>query len=135
MTKLVILSAQERRRFDSPPHFNVDERTINFNKFAKAVFFANNQEFKQGTKEDQEIAAACMVLIQNSIVLWNYLYLSELLANNADNEQRKQMISSIKHGSVITWQHINLHGEYDFTKHAANDVPFDMNKIMSLNIG
>ena len=28
------------------------------NKFSKAVFFANNQEFKQGEKEEQEIAAA-----------------------------------------------------------------------------
>lgn len=43
------------------------------NKFSKAVFFANNQEFKCGTKEEQEISAACKVLIQNIIVLWNYL--------------------------------------------------------------
>ena len=44
------------------------------NKFSKAVFFANSGEFKCGTKEEQEIAAACKVLIQNAIVLWNYLY-------------------------------------------------------------
>ncbi len=105
------------------------------NKFSKAVFFANNQEFKQGTKEEQEIATACMVLIQNIIVLWNYLHLSQLLANNSDIEQRQRMIESILHGSMITWQHINLHGEYDFTKHAANDSPFDMAKIIGLQIG
>lgn len=52
------------------------------NKFSKAVFFANNQEFKQGDVGDQKIATACKVLIQNVILLWNYLYLSQLLANN-----------------------------------------------------
>lgn len=39
------------------------------NKFSKAVFFANNQEFREGTKEEQEIVTACKVLIQNIIVL------------------------------------------------------------------
>ena len=45
------------------------------NRFSNAVFYANNSEFKQGTAEEQKIAVACKTLIQNSIVLWNYLYL------------------------------------------------------------
>lgn len=104
------------------------------NKFSKAVFFANNQEFKQGTKEEQEIATACMVLIQNSIVLWNYLYLSQLLANNSNLKERQQMVMTIKHGSIISWQHINFHGEYDFSMQAVNDTPFDMAKILALEV-
>ncbi len=75
-----------------------------------------------------------MVLIQNAIVLWNYLYLSELLANTVDPEQRKQMLAFIKKGSIMTWQHINLHGEYDFSKQAANDRAFDLEKILALKI-
>jgi TnpA family transposase len=102
------------------------------NKFSKAIFFANNQEFKQGTKEEQEIATACMVLIQNSILLWNYLYLSQIVANNTDVKERNQMIDSIKRGSMMAWRHINLQGEYDFTNTAANDFPFDMEKILAL---
>ncbi len=43
------------------------------NKISKAVF-SNSQEFKQGAKEEQEIATACMALIQNTILLWNYLF-------------------------------------------------------------
>ena len=105
------------------------------NKFAKAIFFANNREFQQGDPENQKIATACMVLIQNAIVLWNYLYLSQLLAENTNTNQRQQMIESIKHGSMITWQHVNLQGEYDFTKHAANDMPFDLTKILALQVG
>lgn len=75
-----------------------------------------------------------MVLIQNAIVLWNYLYLSQLLTDNSNANQRQQIIESIKHGSMITWQYVNLQGEYDFTKHAANYIPFDLTKILALKI-
>ena len=63
------------------------------NKFSAAVFFANNQEFKQGSKDDQETAMNCRMLIQNAIVLWNYLYLSQLLANCKDKEQQNEMLN------------------------------------------
>lgn len=33
---------------------------------------------------------------------------------------------------LISWQHINLHGEYDFTKCVANDNPFDIQRISTL---
>ncbi len=102
------------------------------NRFSKAVFFANNQEFKEGTKEEQEISTACKVLIQNIIILWNYLYLSQLLANNANTEERINMIKSMKRGSLIAWKHINLQGEYDFTKHAANNNFFNIEQILAL---
>ncbi|MBY0533430.1 MAG: transposase [Rickettsiaceae bacterium] len=44
------------------------------NKFAKAVFFANSQEFRAGSTEEQMLIVACRSFIQNCIVLWNYLY-------------------------------------------------------------
>lgn len=46
-------------------------------KFAKAVYHGGNQESLQATKEEQEKAEACKRLIQNAIILWNYLYLSK----------------------------------------------------------
>jgi TnpA family transposase len=103
------------------------------NKFYSAVFFDKNQEFQIGTKEEQEIAIACTVLIQNAIILWNYLYLSQLIANNENTEERKRMIDSIKRGSIIIWSHINLNGEYNFLRYTtANDSFFDMTKILAL---
>ena len=105
------------------------------NKFSKAVFFDRNQEFKYGSKEEQEIAMACKVLIQNAIVLWNYLYLSTLLANNHDLDERSQMVLSIKRGSIMAWQHFNFHGEYDFTKISANDSHFELDKLLALKFG
>ncbi len=105
------------------------------NKFGNAVFYANNSEFKQALREEQGVIISCRVLIQNAIVLWNYLYLSQLLANCADDQERGEMINMIKEGSVITWTHVNLHGEFDFRRRAANESHFNMNKILSLRVG
>jgi TnpA family transposase len=104
------------------------------NRFSKAVFFANNQEFKQGTKEEQEVSTACKVFIQNAIVLWNYLYLSQLVANAVNRHERRHIAELITKGSVITWRHINMQGEYDFTKRAANSKYFDIEKILALKL-
>lgn len=104
------------------------------NKFSKAVFFANNQEFQYGEKGEQEIVTACKVLIQNAIVLWNYLYLSQILATNANPHERGIVLNSIKWSSMMSWQHINMQGEYDFTKHNKSTNVFDMDKILSLKV-
>lgn len=104
------------------------------NKFAHAVFFDNDQAFREGTKEEQEIGTACQVLLQNTIILWNYLYLSDLILKTKDKEQRTSIIEAIAQGSVITWRHVNLRGEYDFTHKPANDPKFDLKRIKSLKI-
>ncbi len=104
------------------------------NLFSKAVFFANNQEFRDGSREEQEIATACKVLIQNAIVLWNTLYLSQRLSSVGNAEEQREMLNAITSGSLLTWQHVNLQGEYDFRHIAANDEPFNMKRIMALRL-
>lgn len=47
---------------------------------------------------------------------------------------REALIESIRQGSVITWRHVNLRGEYDFNAKAANDERFDLEKILLLKI-
>ncbi len=86
------------------------------NRFAKAVFFGQNQEFQVATKQEQEKIILCRRLIQNSIVFWNYLYLSELLARIDSQPVLEEMISVIDNGTAVTWQHVNMMGEYDFIK-------------------
>ncbi len=106
------------------------------NKFAKAVFFANSQEFRAGSTEEQMLIVACRSFIQNCIVLWNYLYLSQVLVEQPDKDARMSLLQTIKRSSVICWRHINLHGEYDFT--VANDsvgMVFDLDRIKKLSIG
>ena len=103
------------------------------NKFSKAVFFDKNQEFTVATREEQEIVATCKALIQNAIVLWNYLYLSQLFVDAKKGQDKIALLSTIKNGSLMTWQHVNMRGEYDFTK-AANSTKFDVSKILALKI-
>jgi hypothetical protein len=64
------------------------------------------------------------VLIQNAIILWNTLYLSQQLSNTGNTEEQGEMLNAITSGSLLTWQHVNLQGEYDFRRVAANDDPF-----------
>lgn len=62
------------------------------------------------------------------------MYLSNLIISTTDKEMRSDLIEAISQGSVITWQHVNLRGEYDFRKRAANDSKFDMKKIRNLKL-
>jgi hypothetical protein len=62
---------------------------------------------------------------------WNYLYLSQLLGEANTEDRRADFVESIKHGSVVSWQHINLHGEYDFSDDKLQDsVGLDLPKIV-----
>lgn len=85
------------------------------NKFARAISFGHNQEFVQGEKEDQEIAEGCRRLIKNAIICWSHLYLSRALSAETDPARRAELIEALRQGSVATWKHFNLHGEFDFS--------------------
>jgi hypothetical protein len=75
----------------------------------------------QETKEEQNIAEGCRRLIENAIICWNYLYLSQKIVDERDENQKQELVEAIKNGSVVTWQHINLHGEYDFSDEKLQD--------------
>jgi len=104
------------------------------NRFSKAVFFANNQEFQVGNLGDQQITATCTALIQNAIVLWNAMLLSQRLVDTPDKEERQELLTSIRSGSLLSWQHVNMQGEYDFRPMAANEDRFDKVKIRKLRL-
>jgi TnpA family transposase len=105
------------------------------NKFSKAILFGNNQEIQYSSKEEQEMVVGCQRLIQNAIVLWNELYLSQKLALLEDGESRKALLTIIRNGSTLIWHYVNLHGEYDFTQDIEEqDMLFDMNKILALKV-
>ena len=112
---------------------NVVELT---HRFSRAVFFGNNQEFEAETKDEQEVVAGCKQLIQNAIVLWNYLFLSEKLAKTTDLVERSEMLTAIQAGSIVNWQHINLQGEYDFAGKNLhqNANTFDLPKIFDFSL-
>ena len=103
------------------------------NKFSYAVFF-DDQEFQDVEIQDQKLSAICQTIIQNSIIFWNYLFLSNLILESESAEEKQALIERISHGSVITWRHVNLRGEYDFTRKASKRKKFDYKRIKALKL-
>ena len=80
-------------------------------RFTRAVSVNSPREFLHAEKEDQEMAEACKRLIKNCIICWNYLYLSQKLAEIEDPVKRDQFLKAAAHGSAAAWEHVNLLGE------------------------
>lgn len=107
----------------------------NTNKFSRAVSFGNNQEFLHGEKVEQEIAENCRRLIKNAIICWNYLYLTQKIAEAESEERRQELLTAVRNGSVETWQHVNLHGEYDFSDEKLQDsIGLSVPEILAVNV-
>jgi len=60
-------------------------------------------------------------LIKNSIICWNYLYLSQKLERLSDNTKKDRLLSAIASHSPMSWSHINLLGEYEFSDEKLKD--------------
>ena len=105
------------------------------NRFADAICFSRNQEFLYAEKTEQEMADGCNRLIRNAIICWNYLYLSQMLAQEAEGERREALLAALQQGSIVIWHHLNLHGEYDFSEEKLRDsVGFDLPQILAVDV-
>ena len=91
------------------------------NRFTRAVAVGNPREFTSGDKEEQEIAEACNRLVKNAIVCWNYLLLEHRLSQAPSDEAKAEIRAAVANHSVISWAHINLLGEYDFSDEKLRD--------------
>lgn len=91
------------------------------NRFTRAVAVGNPREYTQTEKEEQEIAEACNRLIRNSIICWNYLYLARQVEKAPDVEARENLLRLIAAHSPMSWAHINMLGEYDFSDEKLRD--------------
>lgn len=102
------------------------------NKFGNTIAFANNQEIIQVHREDQEIASMCKLIVQNIIILWNYIEVTKIIMRLDSLEEKQEMIENIKELSIISWQHINMFGLYDFNSlKVQNDSEFAIDDILS----
>lgn len=91
------------------------------NRFTRAIAVGNPREFTQAEKEQQEIGESCNRLIKNCIICWNYLYLSKKQSQNENQENKDRLLEAISTHSVVSWAHINLLGEYDFSDEKLQD--------------
>jgi TnpA family transposase len=83
-------------------------------KLSEAIFFGRKGQLHVGTPEEMQCVMTCKTLLKNTIILWNYLFLSDYCCSSESNEEKQQIVESISSGSVISWRHINMHGVYDF---------------------
>ena len=91
------------------------------NRFTRAVAVGNPREFTQAEKEEQEVAEACNRLIKNSIICWNYLYLAKQIEKTSNAETKENLLRLIASHSPMSWAHINMLGEYDFSEEKLRD--------------
>ena len=58
------------------------------------------------------------------------MYLSEMLTKVQSEEELEEIMSVIKNSTAVVWHHVNMMGEYDFTKLLNNNnLRFDIDKI------
>ncbi len=104
---------------DSPPlRRNVQKalsRGENYHQLRRAVSYANFGKLRFRTEYEQQIWNECSRLITNCIVYYNATILSNLLSykEKTGDNQSAEMLKQV---SPIAWQHINLHGRYEFSK-------------------
>ena len=100
------------------------------NKFSGAISFAD-QNILEAHSEDQEISVMCRTIIQNIIILWNYIELTKIIMR-ADLDERAVLLESILNASILTWRHVNLHGTYDFSNlFSANDRDYSFDDVVN----
>ena len=113
------------RYIDDPELRQSIEKQLNkvesSNRFSREVSVGQGREILQADRQEQEVAQACKRLVKNAIVCWNYLYLTQKIAEESDRERRYSMLQSVAAGSVVSWRHINLLGEYDFSEEKLQD--------------
>ena len=93
----------------------------NNNKFSKAIAQENDQSFIQQTQEEQIMAESCRRLMKTAVICWNCLYLYKIMSKEPQENKRKEIIKTIRNSSVMTWKHVNLKGEYDFSDEKIRD--------------
>ena len=67
------------------------------------------------------MAEACKRPIKNCIICWNYLYLSQKLAQIDNPAKREELLQAIAHGSAAAWGIRIFLGEYDFSEDKLQD--------------
>jgi hypothetical protein len=81
----------------------------------RAVSFASFGKLRFKTEYEQDLWSECSRLIANCIIFYNASLLSRLLEHQ-EKSGDTQGAEAVKKISPIAWQHINLHGRYEFQK-------------------
>lgn len=104
------------------------------NSFFKAVFWARGSRLYVNLPGDEERYLLSAQLIQNAVVLWNYLYITDRLAKLPAGDARQEVVEQIQQGQMLAWQHVNFAGEFDFRRQTAPLITFDVRSLERLRL-
>lgn len=91
------------------------------NRFTRAVAVGNPRGFDDVEKDEQEIAESCNRLIKNAVICWNYLYLAGRIEKAEGEEAKENLRRIVASRSPMSWAHVNMLGEYDFSDEKLKD--------------
>ena len=114
-----------RKRIDD--QFDKLEST---HSFARNVFYGQIGRIPYAGKEEQQVADACKRPVHNMIVCCNCLYLNQYLFQ-APAAERQALPDAIAASSPVSWLHINLHGEFDFSDALKDSLRFDVEALFA----
>jgi TnpA family transposase len=104
---------------DSPPLRRHVQRALNrsesYHQLRRAVSYANYGKLRFKTEYEQQLWEECSRLVTNCIIYYNATLLSRLLSYK-ERTGDSHGAALLQQGSPVAWQHINLHGRYEFRK-------------------
>jgi TnpA family transposase len=77
------------------------------------LFVANEAQIRKRHLDDQLNQAACLNLVTNAVVVWNTIYMWEVI-QHLRLEGRRIDDADLKHLSPARYEHINVFGRYSF---------------------
>lgn len=102
-------------------------------KLFRAIFHGRQGKLYQSEPDDMERVVMCTTLIRNIIICWNYIVLSDIIIDAPANE-RAFLVESIRKGSVLSWAHINMFGEFDYSRRYKSSIKSDIHTIRKLKV-
>ena len=88
-------------------------RGENYHQLRRSVSFAGFGKLRFKTEFEQDLWSECSRLIANCIIFYNASILSRLLEHQ-ERAGDTQGAEATTKTSPVAWQHINLHGRYEF---------------------
>ncbi len=88
-------------------------RGENYHQLRRAISHANFGKLRLKTEYEQQLWNKCSRLIANCIIYYNAFIFSKFLAYK-EILGDQEVNSFLKQISPVAWQHINLHGRYQF---------------------
>jgi TnpA family transposase len=83
-------------------------------KFSRGILVSGKYDFSSGIREEQLLIEGAKRLVQNSVLAWNYLYVSKRIATAKSYYEKSRIVSLAQSGSPIFWKHLNFYGNYDY---------------------